>query len=177
MTPTHHTPDDGVIIGSSNARRHLVVYEDPQCPYCRQFEEACGDMLRREVSAGAVSVEYRMRCFLGPESVRAGNALALAAERGHFDELRRAIFENQPAEQSGGYTPADLVKLGELAGLTDAGYVDGVRDGVYDDWVVAADARMQAVDEPGTPYALLDGRPVDFGLLFDREGLGALVRG
>lgn len=177
MTPTHHTPDDGVAIGSSGARKHLVVYEDPQCPYCRRFEEACGDMLRREVSSGSVAVEYRMRCFLGPESVRACNALALAAEYGRFEDLRRVMFENQPAEQTGGYSLDDLVKLGEVAGLTDPGYVDGVRTGVYDDWVLAADARMQVLDEPGTPYVLLDGRPVDSQLLYDREALGALIRG
>ena len=42
-----------------------ACFEDPQCPYCRQFEEVSGDGLRREVAAGAVVVEYRMRCFLG----------------------------------------------------------------------------------------------------------------
>ena len=134
-------------------------------------------MLRREVSAGAVAIEYRMRCFLGPESVRACNALALAAERDRFDDLRRLMFDNQPEEHTGGFTPDDLIKLGELAGLTDAGYVEGVRDGIYDDWVVAADQRMQVVDEQGTPYLVLDGRPVDSSLLYDRERLGALIRG
>ena len=37
-------------------------------PCCRQFEEASGDLSRREVAAGAVAVEYRMRCFPDPES-------------------------------------------------------------------------------------------------------------
>ncbi len=83
-------------MGSDGARRRLVVFEDPQCPYCREFEEVSGDRLRREVAAGAVAVEYRMRSFLGEESVRAANALAVAAEGGRFDELRREIFVNQP---------------------------------------------------------------------------------
>jgi hypothetical protein len=72
--PAGHTPDGGVVVGSDNARRRLVVFEDPQCPNCRQFEDVSGDLLRREVAAGAVAVEYRIRCFLGPESVRAANA-------------------------------------------------------------------------------------------------------
>ena len=78
--PGGHTPEGGVLVGSDNARRRLVLFEDPQCPYCREFEEVSGDLLRREVAAGAVAIEYRMRCFLGVESVRADNALALAAE-------------------------------------------------------------------------------------------------
>ena len=45
--PSGHTPDGGVLVGSDGARRRLVVFEDPQCPYCRQFEEASGDLLRR----------------------------------------------------------------------------------------------------------------------------------
>src|SRR3984957_14830197 len=110
--PAGHTPDGGVLVGSENARRHLVVFEDPQCPYCRQFEEVSGDLLRREVAAGAGAVEYRMRCFLGVESVRADNALALAAEVGRFDQLRRELFAAQPPEGTGGFTAADLIELG-----------------------------------------------------------------
>ena len=78
-SPAGHTQAGGVLVGSTGARKQMVLYEDPQCPYCRRFERRSGDMVRREVAAGAVCVEYRMRCFLGPESVRAGNALALAA--------------------------------------------------------------------------------------------------
>src|SRR6202789_1354488 len=118
-TPAGHTPDGGVLVGSDNARRRLVVFEDPQCPYCRQFEEVSGDLRRREVAAGAVAIEYRMRCFLGVESVRADNALALAAESGRFDQLRRELFAHQPAENSGGFTATDLIDLGRRAGLTD----------------------------------------------------------
>src|ERR1700756_5552506 len=110
--PSGHTPDGGVLVGSRGARRRLVVFEDPQCPYCREFEDVSGDRLRREVAAGAVAVEYRIRSFLGDESVRAANALAAAAEAGRFDELRREIFVNQPPEHSGGFTTEDLLDLG-----------------------------------------------------------------
>src|SRR5664280_1939777 len=116
-TPARHTLDGGVLVGSDGARRRLVVFEDAQCPYSRQFEEVSGDLLRREVAAGAVAVEYRMRCFLGPESVRAVNALALAAETGRFDELRRELFAAQPPEHTGGFTTEDLLDFGRRAGL------------------------------------------------------------
>ena len=165
------------MVGSEGARRRLVVFEDPQCPYCRQFEEASGDVLRREVAAGAVAVEYRMRCFLGPESVRAGNALALAAEAGRFDQLRREVFAHQPPEHSGGFTAEDLIDLGRRVGLHDPGFVSGVREGRYEAWVVAADRAFQEQDPHGTPAALLDGEPVDSSVLYDRQALGDLLRG
>jgi protein-disulfide isomerase len=174
--PTRHTSEGGVLIGSQDARRRLVLFEDPQCPYCRQFEDVSGDLLRREVAAGAVSAEYRMRSFLGAESVRADNALALAAEAGRFDELRRVLFANQPEEGSGGYTVADLIDLGRRAGLTGADYEQGVREGRYEQWVVQIDRVFQVQDPQGTPAALLGGRPIESAVLYDPDALGALIR-
>jgi protein-disulfide isomerase len=176
LVPPGHTDQGGVLVGSPQARRRLVVFEDPQCPYCRSFEERSGDMLRREVAAGAVSVEYRMRCFLGPESVRAGNALALAAEAGRFDQLRAELFANQPAEGSGGFTADDLVELGRRVGLTDPGYTNGVREGRYDQWVVQVDELFQQDDPEGTPAASLDAVPIDREVLYDPNALGDLIR-
>ena len=128
-TPAGHTPEGGVLIGSTGARRRLVVFEDAQCPFCKKFEDASGDLLRREVAAGAVAVEYRMRCFLGPESVRAAAALVAAAGAGRFDELRRELFDAQPPEHSGGFTTDDLLAAGRRAGVTDPAYAEAVREG------------------------------------------------
>ena len=160
--PGGHTPEGGVLVGSDGAGHRLVLFEDPQCPYCRQFEQISGDLLGREVAAGSVAVEYRMRCFLGIESVRADNALALAAESGRFDQLRRVLFANQPPESSGGFTVADLIELGARAGLTNPDYQRGVEDGRYQQWVIEVERTFQNQDPQGTPAALLDGRPVDF---------------
>jgi hypothetical protein len=175
--PSGHTSEGGVLVGSDNARRRLVVFEDPQCPYCRQFEEASGDLLRREVAAGAVTVEYRMRSFLGPESVRANNALALAAEVGRFDQLRQEVFAAQPPEHSGGFTAQDLIHLGRRIDLNHPRYVTGVREGRYEAWVLQVDQAFQEQDPHGTPAALLDGEPVDSSALYDGAALGALLRG
>ena len=174
--PPGHTSEGGVIVGSEGARRRMVVFEDPQCPYCREFEERSGDLLRREVAAGAIAVEYRIRSFLGEESVRAANALAVAAGAGGFDELRRDMFANQPPEHSGGFTTEDLLNLGRRVGLTSPDYVAGVQEGRYEGWVREIDEAFEAQDPEGTPFALLDGRPIDSGSLYDPDALGALIR-
>ncbi len=165
-----------MLVGSQGARRRLVVFEDLQCPYCREFEAASGDLLRREVAAGAVAVEYRIRSFLGDESVRAANALAVAAGAGRFDELRREMFANQPPEHSGGFSTQDLVGLGRRVGLTSADYVAGVQEGRYESWVREIDEVFDEQDPRGTPFAVLDGRPVGFETLSDPDALGALIR-
>jgi hypothetical protein len=174
--PPGHTPEGGVLVGSEGARRRLVVFEDPQCPYCREFEDRSGDLLRREVASGAVAVEYRIRSFLGDESVRAANALAVAAGAGRFDELRREMFAHQPPEQSGGFTTEDLLNLGTRVGLTGADYVTGVREGRYESWVREIDEVFEQQDPNGTPFGVLDGRPIDSDSLYDPEALGASIR-
>jgi protein-disulfide isomerase len=169
--PGHHTAEGGVLLGEPGAAHRMVLYEDPQCPYCRQFEELAGDLVAEAVASGGAAVEYRMRSFLGPESVRADNALAAAAEAGRFDDLRRDLFAHQPPEQTGGYTVEDLLAAGERVGLTEDGYTAAVRTGRYEEWVRAVDESFQREDPEGTPAADLDGLRLDASTLFDLEEL------
>ena len=154
----------------------MVLFEDPQCPYCRQFEELNGPLIAATVEAGGLAVEYRMRCFLGPESVRADNALALAAEAGRFDELRHTLFAAQPAEGTGGFTTEDLLRLGAQAGLTGSEFVTGVRMARYEKWVLRREAVYQAQDPQGTPAAWFNGNPIDSRVLFDRPAFENRLR-
>ena len=177
--PPGHTEAGGVLVGSDGARKRLIVFEDPQCPFCRELEEESGDLLRRETAAGAVAVEYRMRSFLGEESVRAANALAAAAATagaGGFDGLRRELFAEQPPEHTGGFSTEVLVELGSRVGLTDPAFVAAVREARYDGWVREIDDVFEQQDAEGTPFGVLDGRPVESPILYDPEQLGALIR-
>jgi Thioredoxin len=172
--PIGHTPEGGVLVGAPAASRQLVLFEDPQCPYCRKFERVSGDLLARMTADGVLGIEYRMRCFLGPESIRACNALAAATEGGRFDPLRRTLFAHQPPEQSGGFTHEDLVQLGHLVGLDDA-YEQAVREARYEPWVVRREQTFDVEDPEGTPFAVLGGRSLDSRLLYDKDRLRAVL--
>ena len=174
--PSGHTPDGGVLLGDEGAARHLVVFEDAQCPYCRKFEQASGSLLAEEVASGRLSVEYRMRAFLGQESVRAANALALAAEEGRFDELRTALFADQPPEHTGGFTADELVAAGEQVGLTSESYTSGVREERFVEWVLAAEDAFAEEDPDGTPMLYLDGEQVDPRVVYHPEALAEVLR-
>ena len=176
-TPSGHTPEGGVLVGNADASIGMILFEDPQCPYCRQFEEINGPLISDASDAGELVVEYRMRCFLGPESVRADNALALAAEVGRFDELRHALFAAQPPEGTGGFEIPELLRLGEQVGLRDSDFVSGVRGARYRQWVLRREAAYQAQDPQGTPAAWLNGNPMDPNVLFDPRAFEAQLRG
>jgi hypothetical protein len=175
-TPSGHTQEGGVLVGSRSARKGMVLFEDPQCPYCRQFEEINGPLVTAALGSEQLIVEYRMRCLLGPESVRADNALALAAEAGSFDELRRAVFAAQPPEGTGGFTTEDLLQLGTQVGLTGQDFVSGVREARYREWVLRREVLYRSEDPQGTPAAWLNGSPLDSRLLFDRIAFEDLLR-
>jgi hypothetical protein len=176
LTPSGHTPEGGVLVGDTNAGTGMVLFEDPQCPYCRQFEELNGPVIEAAVGAGELAIEYRMRCFLGPESVRAANALALAAAAGRFDELRRTLFAEQPPEGTGGFTTEVLLRLGAQVGLTGPDYVSGVRTARFETWVLRREAAYQTQDPQGTPAAWLNGEPLEPRVLFDRAELESRLR-
>lgn len=166
-TPSGHTADGGVLVGDIKAPLGMVLFENPQCPYCRQFEELNERLIEDAIAAGELAVEYRMRCFLGPESVRADNALALAAEVGRFDQLRKALFAAQPPEGTGGFTIEDLLGLGAQVELTGSDFVSGVQGARYSKWVLRNEAAYQAEDPNGTPAAWLNGKQIDSNVLFD----------
>lgn len=174
--PSGHTADGGVLVGDAKSSHEMLIFEDPQCPYCREFEELNGPVVAAAVGAGALAVEYRMRCFLGPESVRADNALALAAEVGRFEELRQALFANQPPEGTGGFAVEVLLQLGAQVGLTGPDFVSGVGEGRYEQWVLGREAAYQKEDPQGTPAARLDGIPLDASVLFDRSAFESRLR-
>ena len=109
--------------------------------------------------------------------MRAANALALAAEVGRFDELRREMFAAQRSEGSAGYTADELVALGRRAGLHDPEYATAIRQGRYEQWARKLDKVLQGQDPQGTPAAFLDGQPLASGVLYDPQILGELVRG
>jgi len=175
-TPSGHTPEGGVLVGDASARNRMVLFEDPQCPYCRQFEDLNGPLIAAAVRTGDLAVEYRMRCFLGPESVRADNALVLAAEAGRFDELRRALFAAQPPEGTGGFTTEELVRVGAHVGLTGSDFASGVREARYETWVLGRESLYQTEDPQGTPAAWLNGRLVDSRVLLDGPAFESQLR-
>jgi protein-disulfide isomerase len=151
VAPPGATSAGGVVVGDPAAPVRLIAYEDPQCPICKEFEEINGSTLTRAIAEGKVSVEYRMRSFLGPESVRADNALAAAQAQGKFEALREALYKHQPQEGTGGYTTDDLIVLGASVGLRDSAYVDAVRSMTYAKWVGFVDDRASRDGNTGTP--------------------------
>jgi protein-disulfide isomerase len=173
--PAGVTSAGGVVVGNPNAPHTVIAYEDPQCPICKEFEDTSAAALTAAVNAGKVKVEYRMRSFLGPESVRAVAALGAAQDEGKFNALRQEMYANQPEERTGGYTIDDLLALGAKVGLTDAAYVQAVRNQTYAAWAKQIDDRASKDGNTGTPDLRLDGKQINQNTLFHPTAFAALL--
>ena len=175
--PAGVTAAGGIVVGQASARTTVVAYEDPQCPVCAKFEKTTGSVLQQAVADGTVKVEYRMRSFLGPESVRAVAALGAAQDEGRFEQLRESLYAHQPEERTGGFTVADLLQLGAEVGLTDQRYVDAVTKQTYAAWARQVDDRASRDGNTGTPSLVVNGRTLGNDVVFDAQRFRAALHG
>ncbi|MCK9893320.1 thioredoxin domain-containing protein [Frankia sp. AgB32] len=150
--------DHGIVVGKASAPVTVDMYEDFQCPICGELEKTTGPTINTLLDQGKIKITYHMMIFLGPESKRAANAAAAAANEGRFRELHSVLYANQPEEKTGGYTNAQLITFGAKAGLTSQAYKDAVNNGTYDGYATKVDSDASKAGVTGTPTVFVDGR-------------------
>lgn len=159
----------GVVVGKAG-RPELAIFEDFQCPICKDHEDALGDEISKRVDEGKLQVTYHPKTFLdggipGENSERATSAAYCAQDAGKFREYHDAIFANQPPEGEG-YTDDDLKKFGKDAGIQGDAlktFEKCVDDGTYREFALKAEAYSNEVGVKGTPTYYLNGELFEFG--------------
>ena len=114
----------------------LEIWEDFQCPACKQVEAASGAQIQALADEGKVKLLYRPATFLDVSlaadnqangnpnsSARATSAWGCAIDAGKTGEYHSAVFDIQPAEEGVGYSDQQLIDLGTTVGI------DGRRPG------------------------------------------------
>lgn len=157
--------DGSVVMGADSAPVKVKVYEDFQCPYCRQLEDQTRDFLSENAAAGKVQVEYRPINLLSqaPYSAKAMNAFAAVLAHGtpaQALKLHNLLYENQPYESdSASVTDADIAKLVAKAGAkgTDVDTALTTTDTAF---FAAAQKAMDDAQIQGTPTVLINGKQV-----------------
>jgi protein-disulfide isomerase len=153
----------GITVGSGKVQ--IDVYEDFQCPVCKQFESTSGATRDQLVAAGRAKVIYHPVAFLNrfsttEYSTRSSAASGCAAEGGKYREYSRALFGQQPPENSAGLPDDQLITLGDGVGLTEPAFGSCVRSGKYKSWTAHVTDRAAAQGVSGTPTVLVAGKHV-----------------
>jgi protein-disulfide isomerase len=98
-------PQNGDTLGSPSAPVTLVVYEDPQCPFCRRWNvETLPTVLTDYVRPGRIKLVYRGVVIIGPNSLLGLRAIYAAAEQDKLWNLVDALYAHQGSENSGWIT-------------------------------------------------------------------------
>ena len=137
------------------------LWEDFQCPVCRNFEAANVKQINSWIAEKKIVAVYHPLSFIGPESVYMANAAACAADEGKYLQYHEALYANQAAsENSGKWNAAALVSLGSQLGLTSKTFATCVTEGKYKDWVtnVANDGQKKNINS--TPTVLVNGKEI-----------------
>jgi protein-disulfide isomerase len=164
--PSNLTGTYNVVIGKSSAPTTIKLYEDLQCPICREFEAATGKQTQAAIDAGKVKVDYHMVAFLDRSSTTNYSSRALNAAMSvlstagpdAFMKFRTIAFDNQPAEGSAGEPDSTLIDWAVQAGADRSKVTPLINGNVYHQWVINATDQMSKDGVTGTPTVFINGQ-------------------
>ncbi|GAA1714181.1 hypothetical protein GCM10009734_16640 [Nonomuraea bangladeshensis] len=154
----------------------LDVYEDFDCPVCKDMHAKVDPTIQRLAREGKVKVVFHAVTIFRDEPMRSNSIRAAAAARcvpeSSWLAFRDELYAIQPAPHgvASGFTVEELVGAARKAGAQ----VDScVRDQSYADAHLAETAKVRL---EGTPTLLLDGKLLG-GEAFDPQALERAVTG
>jgi protein-disulfide isomerase len=176
VNTTNATIGNGVMVGNQQAPVTVDLYEDFQCPICKDLEATLGKQLAPQVKATAVKVNYHIMSFLdrvsngNRYSSRSANAGYCASDVSPdaFVKFHDLLYgkdstgaEMQPAENSNGRGDSDLIRYGKEAGITSADFSTCVTSQKHADLVsgVTEAASKRAVT--GTPTVFINDTRIE----------------
>ena len=110
-------PQHGDTLGDPSAPATLTVYEDPQCPFCQQWNlNALPTVLDTFVRTGRVKLVYHGVEIIGPNSLDGLRAIYAAGAQNKLWTFADALYTHQGAENSGWITPAVIRTAATQAG-------------------------------------------------------------
>jgi protein-disulfide isomerase len=178
LAPITVQADGAVVMAKPGVTKPVIdVYEDFQCPACKEFERVSGQTFKNLAAEGKAKVVYHPITIFSQEptksnSVRAGNAARCVADGKQWMAFHDLLFEHQPSETAVGFTPDELVKWGQQAGVTTPGFQQCVTSEKNAQAQLAYSKKIG--DEQKliqTPTVKLNGTEIDNQVIFSPSAL------
>ena len=162
ITPSS-VPASGTVLGQANAPHTIDIYEDFQCPVCRDFTaDTEPQIVGNYVIGGRAKIVWHDFIVIdkapgntGTESLDAANAARCAGDQGQFWLMHDWLYTNQYSENSGAFTKDRLKAMGEAAGITDMNKFNSCVDSGTHNNEINAETIPPSVT--GTPTIIVDG--------------------
>jgi protein-disulfide isomerase len=167
LAPLTRNADGSIAMAKAGVNGPLLeIFEDFQCPICKEVENGSGGTIKRLAAEGKVKVLYRpFQLFqqepLASNSRRAANA-ALCTPAGKWISYHDTLYNFQPPEGKKGFSDKDLVAWGTDLGLTGSSFSPCVnnaqKSGQVDQMTTYATGNRKVT---GTPTVFLNGKALD----------------
>ena len=153
-------PQHGNTIGKASAPATLIVYEDPQCPFCREWNvQTLPTVLDQYVRTGKLKLVYRGVVIIGPDSVRGLRAIGAAAKQNKLWNLVDALYARQGAENSGWITNSVILAAASDAGANGPAVVAGMGAPSVGATLTTWQSQAKADRLQGTPTFVIERPP------------------
>ncbi|HZQ15521.1 MAG TPA: thioredoxin domain-containing protein [Gaiellaceae bacterium] len=111
----------GLKLGPASAPASLYVFEDPQCPYCKQWSlDSIPATIEQLVKTGKVNLVLRPIEVIGADSEPGIRAVYAAARYNRGWSMLEALYQRQGQEGSGWITKDVIAAAAREAGLSPA---------------------------------------------------------
>lgn len=171
ITPAAAPMADGLTMGDPNAPVVVEVFEDFQCPACRNFTTDTEPLLvENYVATGKIRYIFRHYPFLDDraatrESDQAANASMCANEQGKFWEYHQMLYANWNGENEGSFSNKRLVAFAETLGLEMTAFNACFEDNKYKSQIDDDFALGTQYGVTGTPSVFVNGKILSPGFV------------
>lgn len=178
LAPITVQPDGAVVMAKEGVTGPVVdIYEDFQCPACKELERVSGATFKNLAAEGLAKVVYHPITIFSQEptksnSVRAGAASRCISDGAKWMAFHDTLFANQPSETVEGFKIEDLVEWGKDAGITDPEFESCVTSQRHAQTQLTYSQKVgdeQKIE--GTPTVKLNGTTLDNGVAFTPQEL------
>jgi protein-disulfide isomerase len=166
-TPASISKADGSgLVFNPEVKNQIDIWEDFQCPACRDFEAINSAYIREVIEKKKAKVVFHPLTFIGErsslgfnESIIAANAAACSMDEGKFIDMHEIIFQNQAAEEnSGKFTKEYMISLGNKIGIKSMKFQDCVTEGNYALWTESSASYAAVKNVNSTPTVSVNGK-------------------
>ena len=172
---------DGQHLGDPNAPVKIDVWEDFQCPACRNYSQTVEPLvITNYVETGKVYYTFHFYPLIdggnpGGESHHAANAAMCASEQGRFWDYHAILYANWNGENQGSFADARLVAFAESLGLDMTAFNTCFQSDRYANFINQDLLTGQTAGVHGTPSVFVDGQIVTPGYVPSYEQLAAAI--
>ncbi len=182
LAPVTVQGDGSVVMAKAGVTGPVLdVYEDFQCPVCKQLEATSGPTIKNLAAEGRAKVVFHPITIFSADptksnSLRAGAAARCVPDGNQWMAFHDKLYEEQPGETVEGFKADELVAWGHEVGVNAPGF----------DQCVTSQRNLEAQAQystkilseqklQGTPTLKLDGQVLDSKTAFVPSALREAV--